>query len=265
MITHLAKFLLFMPKFLFNHAMKPSLEIIIRLRYHTYRDLCMLHKFCYVSNKKVNIKIKEGFMAEPKRTQKERKEGTSARLIDETIRCLLEFGYAGTNVKEICKRAGVTTGAIQHNFNSKQGLMIAVVRNLFKGFDEGIERLGPSNATLDQRIDNFFEHYWHVYINDQYYAVCEVLLAVRRDPELLRLNQKIRSDWLEDMRNFLELEFPDVEIETTQKISVVLDMIDFMRGFCIRRIYGPSDETTEAVKERARLMIKNAFKHRSPI
>jgi len=200
-------------------------------------------------------------MAETRRSQKQRKEETSARLIDETIQCLLEFGYAGTNVKEICKRAGVTTGAIQHNFNSKQGLMIAVVRKLFKGFDEGIERLDPINSSLDQRIDNFFEHYWNVYINDQYYAVCEVLLAVRRDSELLRLNQKIRSEWLEDMRIFLELEFPDVEIDTTQKILIVLDMIDFMRGFSIRKIYGPSDQTTEAVKKRAKSMIVNGFKN----
>ena len=138
--------------------------------------------------------------------------------------------------------------------------MIAVVRKLFRGFDEGIEKLGSKNTSLDERIDNLFEHYWNVYTDDQYYAVCEVLLAVRRDPELLRLNKKIRLEWLEDMKNFLESEFPEVEIDTTEKISVFLDMIDFLRGFCIRRIYGLSDETRATVKERARSMITNAFK-----
>ena len=213
----------------------------------------------YATAKLINYKRRK-LMIQTRRTQKERKEETSLRLIDETIQCLLEFGYAGTNVKEICARAGVTTGAIQHNFNSKQGLMIAVVRKLFRGFDEGIEKLGSKNTSLDERIDNLFEHYWNVYTDDQYYAVCEVLLAVRRDPELLRLNKKIRLEWLEDMKNFLELEFPEVEIDTTEKIPVFLDMIDFLRGFCIRRIYGLSDETRATVKERARSMITNAFK-----
>lgn len=198
-------------------------------------------------------------MLEPRRTQKERKAETSARLIEAAIECLLEQGYVGAGVKEICSRAGVTTGAIQHNFGSRQALMIAVVRKLFKGFDEGIEQLGSENATLDERIDNLLEHYWSVYASDQYYAVCEVLLAVRRDPELLRLNNKIRQDWLRDMDRFLEMEFPNVELSVPQKRAVVQDMIDYLRGFCIHRIYGPTPATEAAAKRRARSIIAEAF------
>ena len=229
-----------------------------------------IHNACYVNRvslfiqKKTNH-AKKAIMALLKKTQKERKEETSERLIDETIQCLLEQGYAETTVKEISKRAGVTTGAIQHNFNSKQGLMIAVVKKLFKGFDFGIERLGPSQATLDQRINNLFEHYWNVYTNDQYYAVCEVLLAVRRDPELLRLNNKIRSDWLDDMNEFIKLEFPDVKIAIGLKMAAVLDMIDFLRGFCIRQLYDVTDETKSGVKKRAKSMITDVFEVNSTI
>lgn len=198
-------------------------------------------------------------MSRLRRTQKERREETSARLVEAAIECLLEQGYAGAGVKEICVRAGVTTGAIQHNFGSKQGLMIAVVRKMFKGFDEGIELLGADRTTLDERIDNIFEHYWMVYASDQYYAVCEVLLAVRRDPELLRLNRKIREDWLRAMGKFLEVEFPEVDLDVEQKRALVLDMIDYLRGFCIRRIYGPMPETEAAAKRRARAIVADAF------
>lgn len=198
-------------------------------------------------------------MNQPRRTQKERRAETSARLIEAAIECLLEQGYAGAGVKEICARAGVTTGAIQHNFGSKHGLMIAVVRKMFKGFDDGIELLGADRTTLDERIDNIFEHYWMVYASDQYYAVCEVLLAVRRDPELLRMNRKIREDWLRAMGRFLELEFPEVALEVEQKRALVLDMIDYLRGFCIRRIYGLKPETEAAAKRRARAMVADAF------
>jgi AcrR family transcriptional regulator len=198
-------------------------------------------------------------MNQPRRTQRERRAETSARLVEATIECLLEQGYAGAGVKEICSRAGVTTGAIQHNFGSKQGLMIAVVKKMFRGFDDGIELLGADRTTLDERIDNIFEHYWMVYTSDQYYAVCEVLLAVRRDTELLRLNKKIREDWLRAMGNFLEIEFPEVTLDVEQKRALVLDMIDYLRGFCIRRIYGLKPEIEAAAKQRARAMVADAF------
>jgi AcrR family transcriptional regulator len=212
------------------------------------------------ANKNLMSLIKGKKMSQLRRTQKERKEETSLRLIEETIQCLLELGYSGTNVKEICARAGVTTGAIQHNFNSKQGLMIAVVKKLFRGLDEGVKQIGPHKASLNERIENLFEHYWNVYNDDQYYAVCEVLLAVRRDSELLRLNNQIRTEWLQEMKSYLISEYPDVDIPIENKIGAVLDMIDFLRGFCIRRIYGLSDETIKRVKIRARAIITDAFK-----
>src|SRR4030081_3192822 len=53
------------------------------------------------------------------RTQAERSEHTRELLLDATIDCLVEVGYARTTVHEICLRAGLSRGAQQHHFTTK--------------------------------------------------------------------------------------------------------------------------------------------------
>ena len=42
------------------------------------------------------------------RLQEERSAETRGRLLDATVECLHEFGYAGTTTTEIARRAGVS-------------------------------------------------------------------------------------------------------------------------------------------------------------
>jgi AcrR family transcriptional regulator len=65
-----------------------------------------------------------------RRTQKERSDVTRAAILDATIRCLIDLGYAATSTTAIQKRAGVSRGALTHQFPSKHELMIAAVRHL---------------------------------------------------------------------------------------------------------------------------------------
>ena len=40
------------------------------------------------------------------------------RLLDATIGCLVDYGYAGTTVTRIAERAGVTRGAQVHHYRT---------------------------------------------------------------------------------------------------------------------------------------------------
>lgn len=64
------------------------------------------------------------------RTQAERSEHTRTALLDATVDCLVELGYARTSVQEICARAGVSKGAQQHHFSTKAELMASAVEHL---------------------------------------------------------------------------------------------------------------------------------------
>lgn len=52
---------------------------------------------------------------------------TRQRLIDATVRLMLQQGFAGTSVDQICKEASMTKGSFFHHFENKEALGIAAV------------------------------------------------------------------------------------------------------------------------------------------
>lgn len=71
-------------------------------------------------------------MAEPdlsprRRTQVERSAATIARLLEATVDAIVELGYAGATVREVCKRARVSQGGLFRHFATRRDLVVAAV------------------------------------------------------------------------------------------------------------------------------------------
>jgi len=85
-----------------------------------------------------------------RRTQEERSAATKGRLLDATLECLAELGYARTTTTEIAERGGVSRGAQLHHFATKAELVTEAVEHLFERrdqeFREAFARL-PADAS----------------------------------------------------------------------------------------------------------------------
>jgi len=66
-----------------------------------------------------------------RRTQAERTASTRARLLDATLECLCDLGYARTTTPEIARRAGLSRGAQLHHFPTKAELVTGAIEHLF--------------------------------------------------------------------------------------------------------------------------------------
>ena len=64
--------------------------------------------------------------------QEERSAETRRRLLDATVACLFERGYAGTTTTEIASRAGVSRGAQLHHFPKKDELVVSALEHVFE-------------------------------------------------------------------------------------------------------------------------------------
>ncbi len=53
-----------------------------------------------------------------------------ARLLEATVDCLVERGFAGTSTTLVSERAGVSRGAQLHHFPTKNDLVVAAVEHL---------------------------------------------------------------------------------------------------------------------------------------
>lgn len=120
----------------------------------------------------------------PRPTQAERSAATRARILDATIECLQEYGYAGTSTPKIAQRAGVSRSGQIHQFPTKVELVTSAVEHLLgrrrAEFIEAFERLPAGTNPAVAAIDLL----WSMVQGPTFAAWLELAVAARTDKEL---------------------------------------------------------------------------------
>ncbi|MFC9964703.1 MULTISPECIES: TetR/AcrR family transcriptional regulator [Nocardia] len=71
-------------------------------------------------------------MATPHEPKQDRSRVTRQRLLEATIDCLAEMGWAAATVSVVAERAGVSRGAAQHHFPTREDLITAALEYMFE-------------------------------------------------------------------------------------------------------------------------------------
>lgn len=118
-----------------------------------------------------------------RRPQAERSADTRAKLVRATISCLHRVGYGSTTVTMVADEAGVSRGAMTHQFPAKTDLMLAVVRAVF---DEDVVHYEEARKALSplEYMRRSPAITWEAVNRPAAIAVTEIMLASRSDPEL---------------------------------------------------------------------------------
>lgn len=122
-----------------------------------------------------------------RRTQEERSTATRTLLLDATVDCLIEYGYAATTTTMIAERAGVSRGAQLHHYPTKAELVTAALEHLAtKMGAELLDDLGdglrlPSGT---ERVTAWVDAAWARYASPLFEAWVELWVAARTDDNL---------------------------------------------------------------------------------
>ncbi len=120
----------------------------------------------------------------PRRSQAERSAATRDALLDATIACLVEDGYANTTTSRVAERAGVSRGAHLHHFQTRQALVAAAMERLAerRGAEllAAAERLPEGRERLVQGLDLL----WASYANPLFQAALDLWSHARTDADL---------------------------------------------------------------------------------
>ena len=124
--------------------------------------------------------------------QEERSAETRRRLLDATVACLFERGYAGTTTTEIASRAGVSRGAQLHHFPKKDELVVSALEHVFElrlsEMSAAIAEPPPGNR--EHRVTVIIDAMWPMFKGPTFYAWLELVVASRTDPAL---NDAVRA------------------------------------------------------------------------
>lgn len=181
-------------------------------------------------------------MTTTRRTQAERRAATQTALLDATLACLVDLGHAGTTTTEICRRAGVSQGALFRYWDTKADLLTDAVEVLYgRLFDLYRSRLDDV-AVAEDRIRAGVRALWDLYRRPDLLAALELYVAARTDPELRQC--LVRLEAPHELRTMalaeeLFLGDPPGDVHPTDRaafrrgISIVIDTI---QGAAVRAI-----------------------------
>jgi AcrR family transcriptional regulator len=203
----------------------------------------------------MSVTTEKGRRSKTGRTQEERSAAMRERLLDATIDCLVEYGYAGTTTTRVAERAGVTRGAQVHHFPTKADLVTAAVRHLASRRAElafaRMDRLPASTDPIGDTLDLL----WEIHQGPIFAASTELLMAARTDPELRAQVSEVEPQISDMVVEFGRRMFGD-QAGTTQFRHYSYTVMDTVRGLLIGNWAFPDDEHLEARWQRAKACLR---------
>jgi AcrR family transcriptional regulator len=148
-------------------------------------------------------------VAEPgrpiRRSRSERTADSRQLILDATLDCLLENGYARTTTLTIQARAGISRGRLLHHFPSREGLLVAACQHLASTHLAELRNwvtLSMREYQSDvERVHRAIELFWATFEQRYFWGSVELWTAARTDarlratllPEERRLGTAIRQ------------------------------------------------------------------------
>ena len=117
----------------------------------------------------------------PRRTNADMSTQTQARILQATIACLSEVGYAGTTISGIAERIGLSRAALIYHFDSKNALMVAVINAIYDEMATLFKGAAHPSLTPAERMLAVLDASFAFTSSTSQMAQVELLLAGRRD------------------------------------------------------------------------------------
>ena len=115
--------------------------------------------------------------------QQDRSRATRARLLEAAIACLAELGWTASTVSVVAERAGVSRGAAQHHFPTREALFTAALEHVSEARGAELKehvaqlRTTPDTATVVNLVFSLFSE-------QTFRAALTLWVAAASEPQL---------------------------------------------------------------------------------
>lgn len=130
----------------------------------------------------------------PRRTQIERRNHAQAAILSAALRILSGDGYAGFSASRVAARAGVSRGALEHYFPTKNELIAAATRHTMQLAIAHARSLARTATASPDPIAKFLSDSEHFFFRPVFRAMIEIMIAARSDRSLARIINPIVQD-----------------------------------------------------------------------
>lgn len=190
----------------------------------------------------------------PRRTQADRSAETRRALLAAAIKSLHRYGYSATTTISVAATAGVSRGAMLHQFRTKADLMTFVVESVYEDEIKIYDDLMKGIDDRRERLLAYPSAVWEVLGRPSGLAVLEILQGSRSDPQLAEKLRPIQARIEAEAFHHLE---PDLG---PGRVAELLRLIVWtIRGLSIEKALAMEAGQVEKTLEVLRSLIEAAI------
>lgn len=170
-----------------------------------------------------------------RRTQEQRSAQSRSALLKSAITCISDLGCEEATVAVIARTAGLSRGAVQHHFGSRNDLLAAVVDDF--GSSLSTAHRIPPELSLEERLDKAIDLTWSRLKTPHFIAVIHIWLSLKHTPgmrssvasKIKQIETDLDAEW---QRLFVGGNVAPAKVSSTRRLVLAT-----LRGLALRRLY----------------------------
>lgn len=175
-----------------------------------------------------------------RKSQGERSARTRQLLFDAAIQCLSEHGYGMTTTTLVAEVAGVSRGAMLHQFPSKADLMIFVVEAIFEEQAGYYREHLKATSGERQRLLAYPAAVWETTRRPSGIAMLEIFQGSRSDQALAAKLRPVQA-----RIDAIAIASLSKEFRSEPSIALFQLIVGAARGLALSEVLAPADETAD--------------------
>ncbi len=187
--------------------------------------------------------------------QAQKSKNTREKILNSAISLIKEGGFSAASASRIAERAGITWGAAQHHFGSKEDILEAVMAISHEKFIAQVSAPHLRRGTLADRVDAFVDRMWDHYQDDVYLAGLEILLAGREGNPGLEAFDLRGKEHVKTLREI----FHDSDLTDEQLREALIFVHCLLTGLTIEKVLEQELRGEQRHLRRCKLMLLTAI------
>ncbi len=170
----------------------------------------------------------------PKRQSRaEQRAATRQAIIDATIDCLMQEGYATLTTRRVAERAGIAQSTVMHHFETREALLVEAVTHVaLRLADRALHRIDFEGLRAPEHRAAVLDEAWLEFTSPQALAAAQLWAAVWSEPELAVALRELEERLTGIIVNTARALF--VELADDARLPALLDAaVSLIRGLVL--------------------------------
>lgn len=188
-----------------------------------------------------------------RRSHAERSAATRKHLIATAIEVIHRRSLEDVSIHDIARTAGMTSGAVQHHFESRAVLMMNVLSELLQAQDDAGQLWPDAGLAPRERATRFVEAVWQlVYAQPRFIVAWNIYLGSRSQPEILEHVAQLRTRLGRQLEADFFHAFPELSAQPDRQAFLGL-VFSALRGLGLLQLFPEAAQQLPSEQPRAQL------------